>query len=133
MVTMPQFIAAGKGMGPKRDSHRKIEDLADQDVLLAEKFRKVYINVCDKCEQSCGCMRTLDVSNTDSCVLCILQLEANYAHSSYYQGLLEYEPEALKVLLMTEVCLFVCVSMSVFPSVCHNIVVLPGVSLRLLI
>jgi len=31
------------------------------------------------------------------------KLEANYTHSSYYQGLLEYEPEALKVLLMSEV------------------------------
>ena len=31
------------------------------------------------------------------------KLEANYAQSSYYQGLLEYEPEALKALLMSEV------------------------------
>ena len=31
------------------------------------------------------------------------KLEATYAHSSYYQGLLEYEPEALRALLMSEV------------------------------
>ena len=31
------------------------------------------------------------------------KLEAAYAHSSYYQGLLEYEPEALRALLMSEV------------------------------
>ena len=41
-------------MGPKRDSHRKIEELAADDEGLAEKFRK---------------------------------LEADYAHSSYYQVL----------------------------------------------
>jgi len=70
VVTLPQEIKAGKGMGPKRDSHRTIEDLADKDEELAQKFKK---------------------------------LEANYAHSSYYQGLLEYEPEALKVLLLSEV------------------------------
>jgi hypothetical protein len=31
------------------------------------------------------------------------RLEANYAHSSYYRGLLEYEPNALKALLLSEV------------------------------
>ena len=70
IVTLPQQIKADKGMGAKRDSHRSIEDLADKDEALAQKFK---------------------------------QLEANYAHSSYYQGLLEYEPGALKALLLSEV------------------------------
>mmetsp|Transcript_3222 Transcript_3222/g.2765 ORF Transcript_3222/g.2765 Transcript_3222/m.2765 type:complete len:330 (+) Transcript_3222:120-1109(+) len=70
VVTLPQQIKADKGMGAKRDSHRSIEDLADKDEALAQKFK---------------------------------QLEANYAHSSYYQGLLEYEPGALKALLLSEV------------------------------
>jgi hypothetical protein len=58
------------------------------------------------------------------------KLEANYTHSSFYQGLLEYEPDALKALLMSEVCMYnhthththtdthTCIYLSVYLPIC---------------
>jgi hypothetical protein len=45
------------------------------------------------------------------------KLEANYTHSSFYQGLLEYEPHALKALLMSEVCKYIHTHMYMYLSI----------------
>jgi hypothetical protein len=40
---MPQLINTGKRLGPKRDCHRTIEQLAVTSAM-AEKFKKVFVN-----------------------------------------------------------------------------------------
>lgn len=90
------------------------------------KFDCVCVCVKIEVRAKMQVLHTLDIISRFSRVLSVclvlpyIQMEANYAHSSYYQGLLEYEPEALKVLLMSEVRVCGCLYVSLCAAVAFS-------------